>query len=161
MGEKEPNIFVSGVIGGTIGALLMDVILVVSKALLGMPLLADFKVMGTSVGFGDSLAVPAGFIAHHIVGAVWGAIIAVVAHRGGLLAVRSWTSSLANGSLAGLIIYGIFFIPVLVFIFRPVMANMMGEDMASAMMSIVAGLGFTEHIVYGVSTLLFVSYYRR
>ena len=156
--ERSP--IVAGIIGGIIGAILMDVILVGSKILLGLPALADFMVMGTSIGFSGGLAIPAGFIAHHIVGAAWGAVIGYIAAASGILERSiSWVYSVGYGSMAGIIIYAIFFTPILIFIFRPVMAGMMGEEAAAQMMPIVAGLGFTEHIIFGAATALTISYY--
>ena len=143
-----------GVIGGLVGAVIMDAVLVLSKVGLGMPADADFVVMGTALGFEGSAA--AGAVAHHLMGMLLGAVFAFITVIAPirLLTLSSLEAAVTSGVVYGLSVYSILFIPTLVFLFRPVMEDMMGAEAASAIMPIVMGLGATEHVFYGLAVAL-------
>ncbi|GBC75354.1 hypothetical protein HRbin06_00672 [archaeon HR06] len=77
---KSTNIrnFIAGALGGIIGAAVMTVILIGSKLAMGMPMLVDFIVMGLFVGGKGETAIPAGFLAHFLVGIVDGIIFSII-----------------------------------------------------------------------------------
>ena len=150
---------VSGILGGLIGAILMDVILVLSKIIMGLPALADFMVMGASLGDGIVL----GVVAHHLVGIFWGIVLGVLVFysRGRLIPSGDWIASIFYGSLFGLIVYSIFFTWVMVFLFAPTMVEMIGAERAAMMAPAVLALAALEHVVFGSMVALTISYWRK
>ncbi len=137
---------VGGALGGLVGATIMTAILIASKAAMGLPLLADFMVMGTFVGG----AVVAGFAAHYIVGLVDGVIFAAIVTSVSALRLTSAGRALALGALYGVILFILVFIPVLMLGFAPIMMAMMGAG-AAAMLPTVITLGFIEHLLFGLT----------
>ncbi len=144
----------AGVVGGLIGATLMTIVLVGSKLVMGLPLLADFVIMGTFVGGGSS-AIAAGFTAHYIVGIVAGVIFGVVAAYVGSLRPVSGGRATALGLLYGIILWIVLFVPTAMFGFAPIMMRMMGPA-ATNMMPTVMGIAFLEHLLFGLSVAGFV-----
>ena len=138
----------AGILGGVIGATVMTIILIGSKAAMGLPLLADFMVMGTFVG-GGAAAIAAGFIAHYLVGIVDGAIFGAVTSGVGALRLGSPGKAAGLGLLYGLILYLVVFIPVAFMGFAPIMMAMMGPG-AQAMMPMVLSIAFIEHLLFGL-----------
>ncbi|MDJ0269085.1 MAG: hypothetical protein NXY59_00765 [Aigarchaeota archaeon] len=136
---------IGGALGGLVGATIMTAILIASKAAMGLPLLADFMVMGTFVGG----AVAAGFAAHYIVGLVDGIIFATIVAVVKALRPTSTGKALALGALYGVIPFILVFIPVLMLGFAPIMMALMGAG-AAAMLPTVIALGFVEHLLFGL-----------
>jgi len=139
---------VGGIAGGVVGATVMSMILVASKVVMGMPLLADFVVMGTFVGGVGEAAIAAGFAAHYLVGFVVGGIFGALVVYVAWLKPTSGAKALSIGVVFGAVVWLIVFLPVAMWGFAPIMMGMMGPA-ASAMLPMVLGLGFVEHLLYG------------
>lgn len=124
----------------------MTVILIASKAVMGLPLLADFIVMGAFVGGG----VEYGFTAHYLVGLVDGIIFAAITTSVKRLKLTSMRKAFALGALYGVLLFILVFIPILMLGFTPIMISMMGAG-AAAMIPTVLSLGFVEHLLFGIA----------
>lgn len=147
-----------GIIGGIIGATIMTVILVGSKMMMGMPLLADFVVMGTFVGGTGSAAVSAGFIAHYLLGITLGAVLGAIVASVKKLRLTNWGKAAGIGLLYGIVVWLVIFLPTVMYGFAPIIMNMMGV-VAAGMFPMVLGIAFIEHLLYGISlgALIFVA----
>ena len=157
------SLALAGAGGGLAGAVVMDLILVSTKVALGLPPLADFKVMGASLAGVGPADIAVGAVAHHLVGVVLGALLGLIV---ALLDPRalfegSLLGLVALGVVYGLVVYSVLFIPVLVFLFAPTMSSLMGAEAASAMMPVVLGFGLQEHVLYGIAVALSIGYARR
>ncbi|GBC69658.1 hypothetical protein HRbin01_01360 [archaeon HR01] len=143
-----------GIAGGVLGGTVMTLILIASKAMVGLPALTDFMVMGAFVGGG----VGEGFAAHYLVAVVGGALFAVVTYGVASLRLNNIRKSVLLGLLLGIVLFFLLFIPVLMFGFSPIMMAMMGGG-AAAMLPMVVAIGFVEHLLYGVtvSALVYAS----
>ncbi|KCZ70505.1 hypothetical protein ANME2D_02525 [Candidatus Methanoperedens nitroreducens] len=147
-----------GIAGGVVGATVMTIILIGSKAMIGMPMLTDFVVMGTFVGGTESTVVGAGFIAHYLLGIILGAALGAIVASSEKLQLTSWGKAAGVGLLYGVIVWLVVFIPTLMYGFAPIMMNMMGPA-AADMFPMVLGIAFIEHLLYGMSAgaLIFVA----
>lgn len=101
---------IGGIIGGFIGATVMTLILIGSKAMMGMPVLADFVIMGTFVGGTGNAAISAGFLAHYLLGMILGAVLGIIVSSVELLRLTSWKKATGIGLLYGAIIWLIIFL---------------------------------------------------
>lgn len=117
---------VGGIAGGVVGATVMSMILVASKVVMGMPLLADFVVMGTFVGGVGEAAIAAGFAAHYLVGFVVGGIFGALVVYVAWLKPTSGAKALSIGVVFGAVVWLIVFLPVAMWGFAPIMMGMMG-----------------------------------
>ncbi|MFN3621991.1 MAG: hypothetical protein ACK4TI_03785 [Nitrososphaerales archaeon] len=138
----------AGILGGIIGAIVMSLILVSSKVMIGLPMLADFIVMGTFVGGIGEAAIGSGLAAHFLVGAADGAIFGAIVASTAKLRLMSWGKALALGLSFGLIVWLIVFVPVTIVGFAPIMMAMMGPA-AADMLPMVLVLGFIGHLLFG------------
>lgn len=135
-----------GVVGGVVGGTIMTLILIASKAMMGLPALADFMVMGAFVGGG----VGEGFAAHYFVAVIAGVLFAAVTYGVASLRMDSARKSAVLGLVLGLVLFFLLFVPVLMLGFSPIMMAMMGAG-AAAMLPMVITIGFIEHLLYGLS----------
>lgn len=141
---------IGGIIGGFIGATVMTLILIGSKAMMGMPVLADFVIMGTFVGGTGNEAISAGFLAHYLLGMILGAVLGIIVSSVELLRLTSWKKATGIGLLYGAIIWFIIFLPTVMYGFAPIMMKMMGPA-AAGMLPMVLGIALIEHLLYGIS----------
>ena len=152
--------FYGSILGGFVGAVFMDIILVATKVMMGMAPLADFMVMGTFVGGSAGTTILAGAIAHHLVGIVTGAIFGLsiysLGKNYGSFNLNNYVKGLGLGLLFGVILYIVLFLPLAMFGFKPIMVDMMGADMAMALMPMIMNISFIEHIVFGATVGLLV-----
>jgi hypothetical protein len=139
-----------GLIGGLVGAFIITLILEATKIMIGLPPLADFMVMGTFVGGSGASGVPAGFVAHFLVGAIDGIIFGILVTTVGRLALTSWAKASCLGLVFGLVVYLIVFLPVSVTNFALIMMVMMGPS-AAGMMPVVQGDAVVEHLAFGLT----------
>jgi hypothetical protein len=103
----NPRVIAGGIAGGVVGATVMSMILVASKAVMGMPLLADFVVMGKFVGGVDEAAIAAGFAAHYLVGSVLGGIFGALVAYVEWLKPTSGAKALSIGVAFGAVVWGL------------------------------------------------------
>jgi len=145
----QAKVWVFAALGGFIGAIIMSIILVASKIMMGLPAMADFMIMGTFAGGRGESAVPVGWAAHLITGIVIGLVFAAITGYESKLRVSGIGRGLLLGAFYGFVVYVIFFVPLLMIGFAPIMMAMMGPG-AAAMAPIILAIGLVEHLLYGV-----------
>ncbi len=141
---------IGGITGGIIGATVMTLILIGSKAMMGMPSLADFVIMGTFIGGTGNAAISVGFLSHYLLGMILGAFLGIIVASVERLRLTNWKKATGIGFLYGAIVWLVIFLPTVMYGFAPIMMKMMGQA-AAGMLPVVLGIALIEHLLYGIS----------
>jgi hypothetical protein len=88
-----------GLLGGFIATVLMDIVLFAESILAGVPLTANYAVIGAAVGGGARI----GFMVHYAVGPGLGLLFGCITSRVGNLQIRSVGKGVLLGLIAGVV----------------------------------------------------------
>lgn len=153
----------------------MAAILVAAMMMMGMPPLMIFMVMGAA--FGGNAGT--GIVLHFLTGIIFGAIFGLGVTFLPRFFPTSVRKSAGLGTLYGLVVYGVFFLPIAMLAFAPAMVNLlamniammnpgmthaadltMAQSQAQGLMPSVLGIAFLSHLLFGavvgLSTYLLV-----
>ncbi|MDS0257594.1 hypothetical protein ApAK_07945 [Thermoplasmatales archaeon AK] len=130
---------ISSVIGGIIGGILMLLVLMAGAA----------GIMGMGLGAPMGSAVMVGVLGHFTVSIVAGAIFGAIVSYVKPLRLKNGVKSLGLGVAFAIVLYLVFFLPMAMAVFAPVMMNMMGAK-AAMMLPDVLVIGFAGHVLYGL-----------
>jgi len=127
----------TGVAGGLVGALVMGG-LALMMPVNGQPF---FVAAATLMGLSGTIATAAGWMLHLVTGPVVGAVFGVAITKVNAFRVTSIRRGLALGLGAGVLVWAIFFLPLM-------MASGMASMLGPMLMTMVLG-SFAAHLVYG------------
>ncbi|HLH85754.1 MAG TPA: C2H2-type zinc finger protein [Thermoplasmataceae archaeon] len=140
---------ISSVIGGIIGGILMLLVLMAGAAGMGLSATTFALVMGMGLGAPMGSAVMVGVLGHFTVSIVAGAIFGAIVSYVKPLRLKNGVKSLGLGVAFAIVLYLVFFLPMAMAVFAPVMMNMMGAK-AAMMLPDVLVIGFAGHVLYGL-----------
>jgi len=118
-----------GIIGGIIGSLAMIGPKMISNIQLEMPYNVNWIVFGIVFGADQPNAFAIGLGMHIVTGIIIGAIFGIITGKITKLRINKISRGIVLGSIAGLIVFGIFFMPMLQNVLAPnLMELMMGMN---------------------------------
>jgi len=105
-----------GILGGLVGTLIMDVVMMLTFLMAGQPATAFFSMVGEKLGYG----IPAGVAAHNLVGLTGGVVFAVLVLTVTFLRIDSRRKGLLLGIGAGALTIPLGCIPLAIWLGQPV-----------------------------------------
>jgi len=114
-----------GIIGGIVGSLAMIGPKMISNIQLEMPYNVNWIVFGIVFGADQPNAFAAGLGIHIVTGIIIGAIFGIITGKITKLRINKISRGIVLGIIAGLIVIGVFFIPILQNVLAPNMMKLM------------------------------------
>jgi len=151
------NVVISSIAGGVLGGIVMLIVLMAGAMGMGLSATTFALVMGMGLGASMGSAVMVGVLGHFTVSIVAGAIFGGIVSFAKPLMLKNGPRSLVLGVVFGIVLYLVFFLPMAMTVFAPVMMNLMGAK-AAMMLPDVLVIGFIGHLLYG-SVLGVSAYY--
>lgn len=143
------SVIISSIVGGFLGGVVMLIVLMIGALAMGLSVTAFALIMGLGLGATMGSAVMVGVIGHFTVSIVAGAIFGVFVSYVKPLSLKSGTRSLALGFILAIVLYLVFFVPMTLTVFAPVMMSLLGPG-AAAMLPDVLVIGLIGHLLYGL-----------
>lgn len=120
---KNPILF--GIIGGIIGSLTIIGPKAYSNIQLGLPYNINWTVFGIIFGAGPQNAFPIGIGLHIVTGAVIGATFGIITGKISKFRIEKISRGIAFGVITGIIVFGVFFVPMLLNVLAPTLMKLM------------------------------------
>lgn len=134
-----------GIIGGLVGTILMDVVMVLTFLLAGEPADAFFSMVGEKLGYGPL----AGVVVHNLVGITGGIVFSLMVLNVGALRIDSSQKGVMLGIAAGALTIPLGCIPLALWLGQPIVGVVAFSILPHLVWGVV--LGFT--VGYGLLSL--------
>ena len=140
-----------GLIAGLVSTIVMDIVMVGIFAAMGTPVGSFLSLIGTTVLtlFGVSIVdpLPLGVALHYLIGILTGLIFGMVSTRIKILSLNTYIKGLLLGILIAQIEGNVLFLFMSLIL-----------DMALSEMTMIFGLGFVLHLIWGTGLGVIISY---
>lgn len=157
-----PRGAIYGAIGGLVAGWIMAPFLMITSVILGIPDDTFFVILGEySADFQfDETALQTGFVIHMTAGVVIGTLFGMVTASIAKLRITSFTKSIAEGAIAGMIAFIVLFLPVMTTSYQNLTQAISenNQDLSEGEMANLAeqvfpamiALSMVDHLIYGV-----------
>ncbi len=165
-----------GIIGGIVGSIAMIGPKMISNIQLGIPYNVNWVVFGIVLGVDKPSAFASGLGLHILTGIIIGVLFGIITGKIAKLRLTNISRGLTFGVIAGLIVFGAFFIPMLQNVLAPnlmklvmemnptVPQDMIKQKMQTKLPTVIQtslGLHILFGLVLGIVTHLFAARYYR
>ena len=152
MADKRVAIGIKyGLIAGLMSTIVMDIVMVGIFAVIGTSVGLFLSLIGTTVLtlFGISIVdpLPLGVALHYLIGILTGLLFGIISTRINILSLNTYRKGLLLGILVAQIEGNVLFLLMSVIL-----------DMALSEMTMIFGLGFVLHLIWGTGLGVIISY---
>ena len=141
-----------GCVAGLVGGFAIFVSIFVIDLSMGSSQGAFYKIVGLAVGSAGIEATLIGMISHMLVASLIGTVFGIGSGLHKKLDIYSITKGAIAGITTGLVVFGVFFMPISIFVIMPIIQSGTGDEttvlLANSNLIMISSVEL--HVVYGV-----------